>query len=799
MTTHTTEQICDPLDYLRPPPTWQDECIQREFKLARVQDKFIDMLIQECKVADAREAFLATGANLVACPALAASNTDNQSGADNEHQDESVEAVSETAIKTDNVGTTEERTSEFFPGLRELVADYVMTTLCASNTDNRSSTTNKHQNKSVKAIPRTAINTDIIRTTEERTSEIFQGVSELVSDYTMPCLDATNTDKQSDPTTVHQDESFEAVSKTAVNTDIAGPAEERTLESFGGVSESVSDHDMDGVDNNQGDLERIIDVLTETASSPLSEAPEDLEDIPLPPKSAKSVAFLVSPRTGRPVTRVKRFVVGEAMDYYLSSSPSVSSTCPEGSVERMEAEASESPLEYHLAKMEGCSHEDALKQIPNGAVPDRRTNYIKIASGTPAEIQAWNNKDKHNTASPSNGSFQASSTSTNAKTQNGQSTEKAASLMVEPSEALRTPDSAAATVDESQKERKAPSPTAEATMATMMTATPTVPTTPMTRSVFAKDAMDSMQEGMGVFSISSRTRKVRDTVRKQKAEEARLAKARREAEGEAKKKAEAEEERKKTGVRRMPTEKVIKPLSAEWERKVDAALAAGDGAQLATTSTGNRLKRKDFGTVLPVAGRDRAGGWLNDEIITGYLQAVVDHGQAMTNSTGRGKTPKYYAFNTFFYSNIRDKGVESVRRWAARGKVGGKALLDVERVFIPVHEHSHWTNIVVGPMARTIEYFDSMGGSPRRYVANVKAWLRQELGPAYVEEEWAVVNSSSPQQQNGLDCGVFAATTAKMIMLGIDPMAYGHEDIPTQRRRMVAELLNGGFHGAFEP
>ncbi|KAI9871093.1 MAG: Smt3-specific protease [Pleopsidium flavum] len=526
---------------------------------------------------------------------------------------------------------------------------------------------------------------------------------------------------------------------------------------------------------------------------------EDLEYIPLPSTSTKSVKFVESPRTGRPVTRVKKFVVGEAMDFYMSSSPCVSSTYPEGSVERMEAEASESPLEYHLAKMEGCSHEDALKQIPNGAIPDRRTKYIISASGSPAERKAWNNKDKENTASPSNETFEAFATLTDAKTQNGKSEETIPSPMALPSGVSRTPDSAAAIDGKTQKEPKATSPTAEANMVTTTIATPTIPTTPMARSLSAKAAMDSMEQDMGVFSISSRTYKVRDTVRKQKAEEARLAKARRKAEERAKKEAEAEEERKKKSERRMPTEKVIKPLSAEWEKKVDAALAAGDGAQLATTSTGNTLKRKDFGTVLPVAGRDRAGGWLNDEIITGYLQAVVDHGQAMTNSTGRGKTPKYYAFNTFFYSNIRDKGVESVKRWATKGRIGGKALLDVERVFIPVHEHSHWTNIVVGPMARTIEYFDSMGGSPRRYIANVKAWLEQELGPAYVEEEWAVVNSSSPQQQNGLDCGVFAATTAKMIMLGINPMAYGHEDIPTQRRRMVAELLNGGFHGVFEP
>ena len=272
-----------------------------------------------------------------------------------------------------------------------------------------------------------------------------------------------------------------------------------------------------------------------------------------------------------------------------------------------------------------------------------------------------------------------------------------------------------------------------------------------------------------------------------------------EAEERARKEKEEEAERQKQGVRCVPTEKVILPLSAEWEQKVAEAMQKSDGFELATTTAGVKLTRKDFGTVLPVPGRDRASGWLNDEMVTGYLQAVVEFGLEKAGHA-RGRIPKYHAFNTFFYTNLRSKGPDSIRRWATKAKIGGKNLESVERVFIPVHEHSHWTLLVVSPIARTIEYFDSLGNPSTTYVHNAKSWLKQELGTAYKDDEWKVLETDSPMQNNGKDCGVFAITTAKMVVLGWDPKAsYGAEDMVVQRKRICAELMGGGLRGEFEP
>lgn len=271
---------------------------------------------------------------------------------------------------------------------------------------------------------------------------------------------------------------------------------------------------------------------------------------------------------------------------------------------------------------------------------------------------------------------------------------------------------------------------------------------------------------------------------------------------------EAEEQRRKLGGRQFTKEPAVQPLSAEWNRKINEAMSKAPSTNIATTSSGNSITRRSMGMVLPQRDDDPSG-WLNDEIIAGYLQAVIDHGNARAHLK-RGDTPKFHAFSSFFYSNLKKPGgYENVRRWARRAKVGGTDLFKVEWVFIPVNVGgNHWTLAVVSPTRKTIEYFDSMHGSASQIINNIRAWLAGELGTAYVADEWTVRDDDQgryagrgkgPTQTNGSDCGVFTVTTAKLISLGIEPLAFSPRDTPLQRRRIVAELMNGGFIGEFEP
>ena len=243
---------------------------------------------------------------------------------------------------------------------------------------------------------------------------------------------------------------------------------------------------------------------------------------------------------------------------------------------------------------------------------------------------------------------------------------------------------------------------------------------------------------------------------------------------------------------RRPDGPLVMALTATWESRLQAAMESPESRQLATTLSGDPLTRRDLATCCdPLA-------WLNDEIINAYLGHIVQYARKRAGNAGRNDPPKYHAFNSFFYSNLRDKGYESVRRWASRAKIGGSALLQTDAVFIPIHDHLHWTLMVVKPTARTIEHFDSLGHPSTVHSSRVKTWLRGELGSLFNEEEWRVLPTLSPQQNNGSDCGVFLLTTAKLVALDV-PLKYGARDIPEIRKRIAAELINGGFDGDFDP
>lgn len=237
----------------------------------------------------------------------------------------------------------------------------------------------------------------------------------------------------------------------------------------------------------------------------------------------------------------------------------------------------------------------------------------------------------------------------------------------------------------------------------------------------------------------------------------------------------AEEERLKGG-RRIPTEKFVCDLSPAWAARLDEELRKGPRV---TTLSGAELSKHDFDSLAPRT-------FLNDEIINAHLEQTVNEANQLTGEQ------KFVTQNSFFYSNLSKHGPAKVARWMKRKKAGGEKLLELDAVFIPVNKYLHWTLIVVSPKAKTIEYFDSLGGSSVEFVRNIRNWLEMELGPKYVADEWTVPSTPCTRQRNGYDCGVFLVTNAKCISLGLDPTCYGAEDMTVQRLRIAAEIINGG-------
>lgn len=304
--------------------------------------------------------------------------------------------------------------------------------------------------------------------------------------------------------------------------------------------------------------------------------------------------------------------------------------------------------------------------------------------------------------------------------------------------------------------------------------------------IFLELAMSELKMSATMEQKIARTRKQREAERaaKKAEEEAAAAKAKAEAE---------EEERKARSSRRLPKQKLVQPLSDEWESKINAAMRKGEHVPLTTTVSGTELKRRDFMTVL--GERE----WLNDEIINAYLEWIVEYANEKAGKNGRNAIPKVVAQNSFFYKNIATKGPSSVSRWMKKKRAEGKKLLEVDTVLIPVNNASHWTIIVVSPKDRTIEYLDSFAGSNKVFIKNTMAWLAAELGSGWKEEEWRVLDTRSTEQHNGYDCGVFTITNAECVTGGIVTDSYDWSDMAAQRRRIAGVLLNRGFGGDFIP
>ena len=511
-----------------------------------------------------------------------------------------------------------------------------------------------------------------------------------------------------------------------------------------------------------------------------------------------------------PVTRVKRYAKGEPISY-----PSPASTA--GSHDETSLLSLSPSEQNHRELVASASSSSSASTVGThdetsllGLSPSEQNHRELVVSASPSSPASSHSSDD-DSPPPSLGPSPASSP----RSDNGSSPRNLGSFPVSESPPVTPIEHSHTPIEHSV------TPTEQLSTPVKIPSAPVEsPSTPIN----VNDALSAqLAREFDYFLLRSDRRRAHRQMEQEEAEKVRRAQAaeqaaeqarqeaaeaaRQKAESDARKKIEEDEECKKSGRRRLPTESVLKPLTPEWEAKLLDILGKRASEVVAMTSAGNELDRRDIGKVLPQPGTtDDPSGWLNDNVINGYLDSIVDHG-LKARGHRRGETPKLHAFNSAFYKNITERGVESVKRWSRRPKISGKDLLKVEHVFIPVNVGgAHWTLLVVSPAWKRIEYFDSLHGSSGAAIRNAKAWIKMELGEAWNEREWEVVEDPAlrgrgkgPRQANGSDCGVFTITTAKMISLGVDPMAITAGDMPLQRKRVVVELVNGGFFGEFEP
>jgi sentrin-specific protease 1 len=268
-------------------------------------------------------------------------------------------------------------------------------------------------------------------------------------------------------------------------------------------------------------------------------------------------------------------------------------------------------------------------------------------------------------------------------------------------------------------------------------------------------------------------------------------------------------------------------LSPTEAGRVDAALSkSGDKDEILVSVSGIPLRRHDARTL-------RSRGKLNDEVMNLYLEllnqrderlvalrdeTIAAHSRAVQSdgvSGGAGepgaplpvppprppppRLRRAYAFSTFFWVKLNENAAggsaentytyANVSRWSH-----GVDIFACSVVIIPINvKHTHWSVGVIFPQRQGIAVVDSRGPGPQR----VYDWLLRYVQDEHLDkrgvplpepESWQRLTLASPQQTNGVDCGVFSLLASDCLMLG-EPLEYTQKDIPLARRWVALQCL----------
>lgn len=151
---------------------------------------------------------------------------------------------------------------------------------------------------------------------------------------------------------------------------------------------------------------------------------------------------------------------------------------------------------------------------------------------------------------------------------------------------------------------------------------------------------------------------------------------------------------------------------------------------------------RDFKTLAPRR-------WLNDTIIEFFMKYI------------EWNVPQTVAFNSFFYSNLSQRGYQGVRRWMKRKKVEIKNL---KKIFVPINlNESHWALGFIDIQGKRIIYVDSLSQGPSSMsltiLNNLKSYVIEESKNT-IGEGFELIHSDCPQQPNGFDCGIYVCMNA---------------------------------------
>ncbi|XP_012286454.1 sentrin-specific protease 1 [Orussus abietinus] len=223
-------------------------------------------------------------------------------------------------------------------------------------------------------------------------------------------------------------------------------------------------------------------------------------------------------------------------------------------------------------------------------------------------------------------------------------------------------------------------------------------------------------------------------------------------------------------------ESSLPELTDSMLKEIKSAVSPRSPNEVLAEGFGLRITRKDIHTLIGL-------NWLNDEVINFYMNLLIARG-------GSNKFPMVHAMNTFFYPKLLAGGHNSLKRWTRKVDIFAQDL-----VVVPIHLGIHWCMSIIDFRAKTINYYDSMGGSNQKCLSALSQYLKEESldkkKKPYDLSDWKMeCVKDIPQQMNGSDCGVFSCMFAEYIC-GNKKITFTQEDMPYFRNKMIYEIVKG--------
>jgi Ulp1 family protease len=179
--------------------------------------------------------------------------------------------------------------------------------------------------------------------------------------------------------------------------------------------------------------------------------------------------------------------------------------------------------------------------------------------------------------------------------------------------------------------------------------------------------------------------------------------------------------------------------------------------------------------------RLKFGGLLNDSVIQWYLNSL------------KAKFPKCFFFHTYFFTREKEKFLYDALRCFRKVD-----LFSYSRLFIPIHiSNIHWVTGAIDLDQKTIGYYDSLRGATfdkdrQNFVDLMKEFLEKKAEQEKVKfspDQFQVINTPSPEQKGGVDCGVFVLKTIELLSQE-RPLQFTQDDIPQYRQDIIDLIAN---------